>query len=72
LSLLSLSSGDYSVIERLLSELMHRYYDKRVALSLPSMRVETLTRKLIDEIKKVRKQALPWRRRRGHRDCEML
>jgi len=55
LSLLSLSSGDYSVIERLLSELMNRYYDKRVALSLPSMRVETLTRKLIDEIKKVRK-----------------
>ena len=55
LSLLSLSSGDYSMIEYLLPELMNRYYDKRVALALPSMRVETLTRKLIDEIKRVRK-----------------
>ncbi|MDO9529739.1 MAG: TIGR03960 family B12-binding radical SAM protein [Syntrophales bacterium] len=55
LSLLSLSSGDYSMIEYLLPELMNRYYDKRVALALPSMRVETLTRELIDEIKRVRK-----------------
>ncbi|TSA52962.1 MAG: TIGR03960 family B12-binding radical SAM protein, partial [Planctomycetaceae bacterium] len=55
LSLLSLSSGDYSMIEYLVSKLMNRYYDKRVALALPSMRVETLTRELIDEIKRVRK-----------------
>ena len=55
LSLLSLSSGDYSMIEYLLTKLMNRYYDKRVALSFPSMRMETLTRKLIDEIKRVRK-----------------
>ena len=55
LSLLSLSSGDYSMIEHLLTELMNRYYEKRVALALPSMRVETLTQKLIEEIKRVRK-----------------
>ncbi|MBE9546528.1 MAG: TIGR03960 family B12-binding radical SAM protein, partial [Proteobacteria bacterium] len=55
LSLLSLSSGDYSMIEYLLTELMNRYYEKRVALALPSMRVETLTQKLIEEIKRVRK-----------------
>jgi radical SAM family uncharacterized protein/radical SAM-linked protein len=55
LSLLSLSSGDYSMIEYLLTALMNRYYEKRVALSLPSMRVETLTGKLIEEIKRVRK-----------------
>ncbi|MEA1936169.1 MAG: TIGR03960 family B12-binding radical SAM protein [Thermodesulfobacteriota bacterium] len=55
LSLLSLSSGDYSMIEDLLTELMNRYYEKRVALALPSMRVETLTQKLIEEIKRVRK-----------------
>ncbi len=55
LSLLSLSSGDYSMIEYLLTELMNRYYERRVALALPSMRVETLTQKLIEEIKRVRK-----------------
>jgi len=55
ISLLSLSSGDYSHIEYLLTSLMNKYYEKRVALALPSMRVETLTAKLIDQIKRVRK-----------------
>ena len=55
ISLLSLSSGDYSHIEYLLTSLMDRYYRKRVAIALPSMRVETLTKRLIDQIKKVRK-----------------
>ncbi|MEA3471630.1 MAG: TIGR03960 family B12-binding radical SAM protein [Thermodesulfobacteriota bacterium] len=55
LSLLSLSSGDYSQIEPLLSSLMDKYYERRIALALPSLRVETLTEKLIEEIKRVRK-----------------
>ncbi|MBW2648482.1 MAG: DUF2344 domain-containing protein, partial [Deltaproteobacteria bacterium] len=55
ISLLSLSSGDYSHIEYLLTSLMNQYYEKRVAMALPSMRVETLTEKLIDQIKRVRK-----------------
>jgi radical SAM family uncharacterized protein/radical SAM-linked protein len=55
ISLLSLSSGDYSLIEPLLSSLMNRYYEKRIALALPSMRVETLTMNLIEQIKRVRK-----------------
>jgi len=55
LSLLSLSSGDYSCIEHLLTALMNRYYDSRVALALPSLRVETLTDTLINQIKRVRK-----------------
>ena len=55
ISLLSLSSGDYSHIEYLLTSLMNKYYEKRVAMALPSMRVETLTAKLIDQIKRVRK-----------------
>ncbi|MDD5723201.1 MAG: TIGR03960 family B12-binding radical SAM protein, partial [Syntrophales bacterium] len=55
LSLLSLSSGDYSCIEHLLTSLMDEYYDKRLALALPSLRVETLTDKLINQIKRVRK-----------------
>ena len=55
ISLLSLSSGDYSHIEYLLTSLMNQYYEKRVAIALPSMRVETLTGNLIEQIKKVRK-----------------
>ncbi|MBA4398069.1 MAG: B12-binding domain-containing radical SAM protein, partial [Syntrophus sp. (in: bacteria)] len=55
LSLLSLSAGDYSRIEPLLAALMDRYHGRRVALGLPSLRVETLTRSLMEEIKRVRK-----------------
>jgi len=55
ISLLSLSTGDYSRIEDLLSGLMNRYQANRVAVGLPSLRVETLTPRLIEEIKRVRK-----------------
>ncbi len=55
LSLLSLSSGDYTRIEELISTLMERYHGKRVALALPSLRVETLSRSMMDAIKQVRK-----------------
>ena len=55
ISLLSLSTGDYSCVEPLLTELMARYAQDRIAVSLPSLRVGTLTENLIDEIKKVRK-----------------
>ena len=55
ISLLSLSSGDYSSIEYLLTSLMDRYCDSRIALALPSLRVETLTDTLINQIKRVRK-----------------
>ncbi len=55
ISLLSLSSGDYSRIEPLLTTLMDRYYSRRVALALPSLRAETLTPKLIEGVRRVRK-----------------
>ncbi|MDW7757682.1 MAG: TIGR03960 family B12-binding radical SAM protein, partial [Desulfuromonadales bacterium] len=54
-SLLSLSTGDYSCIEPLLKELMDRYARRKVAVSLPSLRVGSLTPELMEEIKKVRK-----------------
>lgn len=54
-SLLSLSTGDYSCVSPLLTSLMTRYAADRVAVSLPSLRVGTLNEELIDEIKKVRK-----------------
>jgi len=55
ISLLSLSTGDHSCIAPLLQTLMRRYEGERVAVSLPSLRVGTLTKGLIDEIKRVRK-----------------
>ncbi|MCK4738860.1 MAG: TIGR03960 family B12-binding radical SAM protein, partial [Deltaproteobacteria bacterium] len=55
LSLLSLSTGDYSCIEDLLSTLMTTLADKKVAISLPSLRVGTLNENFAKEISKVRK-----------------
>ena len=55
ISLLSLSSGDYTCIEPLMQALMHKYKADRIALALPSLRVETLSEALIEEIKKTRK-----------------
>ena len=55
ISLLSLSTGDYSCIEPLLKGLMAKYAKERVAVSFPSLRVGSLTEGLMEEIKKVRK-----------------
>lgn len=55
ISLLSLSSGDYSCIEPLVESLMNRYHSRSVALALPSLRVESLNTKLMEEIKRTRK-----------------
>jgi radical SAM family uncharacterized protein/radical SAM-linked protein len=55
ISLLSLSTGDYGCIAPLLKALMARYAEQRIAVSFPSLRVGTLTRELMEEVKKVRK-----------------
>ncbi len=55
LSLLSLSTGDYSCIVPLLQQLMRRQVREQVAVSLPSLRAGTLTPELMGLIKKVRK-----------------
>ncbi len=55
ISLLSLSAGDYSSIAPLLTSLMDRFESKRVAVSLPSLRIESLVGRLAGEIKRVRK-----------------
>lgn len=54
-SLLSLSTGDYTLIEDLLTGLMSRFAEDKIAVSLPSLRVGTLSAKVAGEIKKVRK-----------------
>ena len=55
LSLLSLSSGDYSCVIPLLKELMVRVADRHVAVSFPSLRIDRIISLLMEEIKKVRK-----------------
>jgi radical SAM family uncharacterized protein/radical SAM-linked protein len=54
-SLLSLSAGDYGPIEDLLIGLMKRFRKDNIAVSLPSLRVGTLSQRLAEEIRKVRK-----------------
>jgi len=55
ISLLSLSAGDYSSIRELLTDVMRQYEGENVAISLPSMRIDTLTQQMMDQILRVRK-----------------
>jgi radical SAM family uncharacterized protein/radical SAM-linked protein len=55
LSLLSLSTGDYSCVNPVLTELMNQFADQRVAVSLPSTRVDALAPSLLEQIRRVRK-----------------
>ncbi len=54
-SLLSLDTGDYTLIEPLTKALLDETQDRRIALSLPSLRAGSLTDATIREIKRVRK-----------------
>lgn len=55
LALLSLSTGDYACLPGLLKRLMDAVSGSYVSVSMPSMRVGTLTRDIMDQIKRVRK-----------------
>jgi radical SAM family uncharacterized protein/radical SAM-linked protein len=53
--LLSLSSGDYECLNPLLDDFLSRWEADRVALSLPSLRTETMSDELAGKIARVRK-----------------
>ena len=55
MSLLSLSSGDYGCLGPLLRVLMDQQEGDRIAVSLPSLRVDSLDSTWFEEIKRVRK-----------------
>ncbi|MFZ2197756.1 MAG: TIGR03960 family B12-binding radical SAM protein, partial [Thermodesulfovibrionales bacterium] len=55
LSFTSLSSGDYSCLNYLMKEFNRKFYNKRISLSLPSLRVGSVNREMLEEIKVVRK-----------------
>lgn len=54
-SLLSLSSGDYTGVANLVASMTERFCDDMVALSLPSLRTETLDARIAEQIQRVRK-----------------
>ena len=55
LAMLSLSTGDYSCLSDLMVRLMDYFADRKVSVSMPSMRVGTLTPDIMNQIKRVRK-----------------
>lgn len=51
----SLSTGDYSCLLPLIKEFNHRYRPSRIAIALPSLRVASVSRNVLKEIRSVRK-----------------
>ncbi len=58
LSLLSLSTSDYSAFEPLAVELMGKCKQKNVSLSLPSLRLDSFSFKVLEEIQGYKKSGL--------------
>lgn len=58
MSLSSLSSGDYTCLAELIRELMKRLNEKRVAISLPSLRIDSVLKDSLEETQKTRKTSL--------------
>ncbi|MBA7466085.1 hypothetical protein ES707_01259 [subsurface metagenome] len=56
-SLVSLSTSDYSGIDELVAKLSHRYHNHNLSLSLPSLRIDSFSVRLME--------ALPSRRKTG-------
>lgn len=60
ITLSSLSTGDYSCLPQLAHEMMERFAEKRVALSLPSLRLDSDLKATLEETQKVRKSSLTY------------
>ena len=58
LSLMSLSSSDYSQFERLMGMLIPYSREKTISISLPSLRMDNFAFKILDELQGVRKTGL--------------
>ena len=58
LALSSLSTGDYSAIEQLVTELGLELGKEGVSLSLPSLRLDSFTGELAEQVQRVRKSGL--------------
>lgn len=58
LSLVSLSTSDYHAIEQLVRELVENYQKEKIALSLPSLRIDNFSVKLMEALPQQKKLAL--------------
>ena len=58
ISLVSLSSADYSCLRELAHELLAKFAPQRVSLSLPSLRIDSFSIELANEIQQVRRSGL--------------
>ena len=58
LSLTSLSSADYSCLNRLVDDLLADFKNERVSFSLPSLRIDSFSIELADKLQAVRKSGL--------------
>jgi len=58
ISLVSLSSADYSHLRELVTALIERFSEQYVSVSLPSLRIDSFCIQLAQEVQKVRKSGL--------------
>ena len=58
LSISSLSTSDYTQLEKLLNEMLEWTEEKRVSLSLPSLRIDNFSPELLEKISHLRKSGL--------------
>ncbi|MDD6050506.1 MAG: TIGR03960 family B12-binding radical SAM protein [Clostridiales bacterium] len=58
ISLSSLSSGDYTCLAELIRELIRRLKEKRVSISLPSLRLDSVLKDALEETQQERKTSL--------------
>ncbi len=58
LSLMSLSSADYSCLPELVDRLLEKYQDQKVSVSLPSLRVDSFSIDIAKKVQQVRKSGL--------------
>ena len=58
ISLMSLSSADYSKLPELVDHLLENFKDKRVSISLPSLRVDSFSVDIARKVQQVRKSGL--------------
>ena len=57
-SLLSLSTGDYSDVHRLVPQIIDSMAEKRVSVSLPSLRIDSLLKQDLEKMQTIRKAGL--------------
>ena len=60
ISLTSLSTSDYTCFYELTDRLMEEMKDKKVSISLPSLRIDSIKPELLDQIKSIKKSGLTY------------